>query len=62
MSPENSDELKILAEVTMTNPNAHHMPMKLTHEIIIQAILDAHEFGLTIADEFGDEAYRRLHN
>ena len=62
MSPENSDELKILAEVTMTNPNAHHMPIKLTHEIIIQAILDAHEFGLTITDEFGDEAYRRLHN
>ena len=23
------DELDILAEVTMANPNAHHMPMKL---------------------------------
>ena len=60
MSPDDSEDLDILAEVTMTNPNAHHMPMQISHEIVRQSILDAHELGLAVADEVGDEAYRRL--
>ena len=53
MSPDNLDELDILAEVTMTNPNAHHMPMKLSHSLIKQSILDAHHVGVKISDEVG---------
>ena len=62
MSPDNLDELDILAEVTMTNPNAHHMPIKLSHSLIKQSILDAHHVGVKISDEVGDQAYRRLHH
>ena len=57
MSPDNLDELDILAEVTMTNPNAHHMPIKLSHSLIKQSILDAHHVGVKISDEVGDQAY-----
>ena len=61
MSPDKQEELDILAEVTMANPNAHHMPTVLSHEVIKQSILDAHEVGIAIAQETGDVAYRRLH-
>lgn len=61
MSPDDSDELDLLAEVTMSNPNAHHMPVKLTNALIRQSILEAHEVGLRVAGTVGDSAYRRLH-
>jgi hypothetical protein len=38
------------------------MPMKLSHSLIKQSILDAHHVGVKISDEVGDQAYRRLHH
>ena len=62
MSPEDSTELDILAEVTLANPSVRHMPVTISQDLIRASILGAHEFGLKIAEEIGDEAYRRLHS
>lgn len=62
MSPDDSTELDILAEVTLANPSVRHMPVTISQDLIRASILGAHEFGLKIAEEIGDEAYRRLHS
>ena len=53
-------ELDILIEAALGRPIAHHMPMPVNHDSVQQAIQTAHELGLAIAREVGDEAYRRL--
>ena len=60
LSPQATDRLDIIIESTMGNANAHHMPMTVTDDVLHQAIMDAHEIGLSVADEIGDDAYRRL--
>lgn len=55
-------ELETIINATMANPIAHHMPMQLSHDSLRQAILDAHDLGLSMTREVGDEAYQRLHH
>ena len=62
VSSNDSKELDVLAEITMRNPSAHNMPVTLTHKVVRQAILDAHQVGLAIACDSGDQPYRRLHS
>ena len=61
LSPDASEDLDALAEVTFESPNSHYMPITLSQELIRESILEAHEVGLAISREIGDEAYRRLH-
>jgi len=61
LSPDHHDELKAIVDFTMLKPIAHNMPMPFTQDSLLKAILDAHELGLQVTDELGDEAYRRLH-
>ena len=60
VSPQDSGKLDIIIASTMANANSHQMPMKVTQDSLLQAIMDAHELGLSIAEETGDDAYRRL--
>ena len=60
LSPESRGDLDILIGAALARPIAHNMPMPVTHESIRQAILDANELGLAMADEVGDEAYKRV--
>jgi len=61
MSRHKIDEINMLAEVTMANPNVHNMPMELDQTIIKKSIIDADAFGRSITEEIGDAAYLRLH-
>ena len=61
LSPENKGDLETLIEAALARPIAHNMPMPVTHDSIRQAIFDANDLGLAIADEVGDEAYKRVH-
>ncbi len=61
LSPDASEDLDALAEITFESPNSHYMPITLSQELIRESILEAHEVGLAISREIGDEAYRRLH-
>ena len=49
-----------LIEAALARPIAHNMPMPVTHDSIRQAIFAAHDLGLGIAREVGDEAYKRV--
>lgn len=60
LSPQHQGELDTLIEAALARPIAHNMPMPVTHDSVRQAIFDAHELGLSVAGEVGDEAYRRL--
>ncbi|MGI9234073.1 MAG: glycerol dehydrogenase [Woeseiaceae bacterium] len=60
LSPQSKSDLDSLIEAALARPIAHHMPMPVTHETLQQAIQTAHEFGLAIAKDVGDDAYKRL--
>ena len=60
MSPQDTNKLDIIIESAMANANSHQMPMVVTEDLLLRAIMDAHELGLRIAEEIGDEAYQRL--
>ena len=60
LSPESKGDLDILIEAALARPIAHNMPMPVTHDSISQAIFAANKLGLAIADEVGDEAYKRV--
>jgi glycerol dehydrogenase len=60
LSLQHRGELDTLIEATLERQIAHHMPMPVTHDTLRQAILDAHDFGLAMTSDVGDEAYRRL--
>jgi len=61
LSPTHRDDLDKVIEAALDMPISRNMPMPVTHDSLLAAILDAHELGLGITDEMGDEAYRRLH-
>jgi glycerol dehydrogenase len=60
LSPQHRGELDTLIEATLARPIAHQMPMPVTHESVQQAIQTAHELGVAIANDIGDEAYKRM--
>lgn len=60
LSLQQSGDIDTLIEAALARPIAHHMPMPVTHDSVQQAIQTAHELGLAIANEVGDDAYRRL--
>lgn len=62
LSLKHRSELDTLIEATMARPIAHNMSMPVTHDSLRQAILHAHDVGVRITSDVGDEAYRRLQN
>lgn len=61
LSPDNPDQLATIIDATLTNGIAHHMPQPVTRESLRQAILDAHQLGVSVVANNGDEAYQRQH-
>jgi hypothetical protein len=39
----------------------HNEPFEVTAQTLKQALLQAHQLGMAISLEMGDDAYRRLH-
>lgn len=62
LSPRSRGDLDAVIEAAVARPIAHHMPMPVTHDSVLEAVLSAHEFGLAIAEDVGDTSYRRLHS
>ncbi|MGI9322698.1 MAG: glycerol dehydrogenase [Pseudomonadales bacterium] len=62
LSPRAAGKLETIIEAALNNKNTHHMPMPVTRDSLHQAMLDAHELGLSVAGEIGDDAYRRMQN
>jgi hypothetical protein len=42
-------------------PFIANMPQPVTPELVRASVRDAHDLGLSVAADAGDEAYRRLH-
>lgn len=60
LSRSDKEAIDTVIEVAMSRPIAHNMPMPVTHESVRSAMLAADEFGVAIAREVGDAAYRRV--
>ena len=60
MAPEDAADLDLVAQVAVSFPLTHNMPMEVTPGVIRTAIVDAHELGERVATRVGDAAYRRL--
>lgn len=60
LAADNYEALDTLVEAALARPIAHNMPMPVTHASIRDAIDKANQLGLAVAEEVGDEAYRRL--
>ncbi len=60
LDADNQDDIKLIVEASIGNAMVHNMPMPVTADLIRSSILGAHELGLSVTSEFGDQAYRRL--
>jgi glycerol dehydrogenase len=60
LGPGDTTHLDTVAEVSMSLPLIHNMPLTVTPEVVKTAVLSAHEMGAEIASIHGDSAYRRL--
>ena len=58
---DNLEVMNKLIEATLARPIAHNMPMPVTQDSLTEALFKAHELGLKIAADEGNEAYTRLH-
>lgn len=52
--------LDTLVQGALDFPFIHNMPPPIDGQIIRDAVLDAHDLGLIVCEQLGDEAYRRL--
>lgn len=59
---DRSSELGAMLEVAMDFPFVQNLPFELSHERLLQAVIDAHELGVEVAAREGDGAYRQLHS
>ena len=60
LGPADTAHLDTVAGLAAEFPPIHNMPIPVTADVVKNAILDAHELGVSIADSQGDAAYRRL--
>lgn len=60
LTEDRSEDIGTVTEAAMKLGIMHNMPMTVTPELIRSSILSAHELGVVVAKEMGDEAYRRL--
>jgi glycerol dehydrogenase len=60
LTKEHSEDIDTVTEAAMALGIMHNMPMTVTPELIRSSMLSAHELGVVVAKEVGDEAYRRL--
>ena len=61
LSATDTGALDTLIEGTLEFPFIDNMPMKVDADVARNAVLGAHELGISVADKIGDAAYRRLH-
>jgi glycerol dehydrogenase len=54
--------LDVVVEGTLGWPFIGNMAQPVTAELVRSSVLDAHRLGLSVAEQVGDEAYRRLRN
>jgi hypothetical protein len=54
--------MQIVAAATADFTFIGNMPMPITEELVLRAIIAAHELGLSVAESLGDTAYRNLHD
>ena len=53
--------LDVVSEGALRFPFVHNMLRPITAAVVRAAVLDAHDLGRSVAQDVGDEAYRRLH-
>ena len=53
--------LDVITEGTLGFPFIGNMPQPVTAALVRSAVLDAHRLGVSVAEQSGDAAYRRLH-
>lgn len=58
---EQDAALDVVGEHAMGFPFIANMPQPVTPELVRASVRDAHDLGLSVAADAGDEAYRRLH-
>jgi glycerol dehydrogenase len=61
LSLDDEESVNIIIESALKNKNAHHMPTAVTAHSLRDAMLGANALGEKVANEIGDDAYRRLH-
>ena len=61
LSLDDEESVNIIIESALKNKNAHHMPTAVTAHALHDAMLGANALGEKVANEIGDDAYRRLH-
>lgn len=62
IDPHDARTLDMIADQALAFPFMSNMPMPVDTGILRGALLDAHGLGLRIAEDVGDEKYRRLHS
>ena len=60
LSKNDTEHLHTVSEIAAAFPLIHNMPFEVTADVVRRAILEAHELGVSVAANVGDEAYRRL--
>jgi len=55
------ESIKKIAKAALEIPPIENEPFKVTYELVLDAILKAHDFGLKITESEGDTAYREIH-
>ena len=62
LSPSDNVDLEAVADVATDFPFMGNMQLEVTREVVMSALIDAHELGMEITSHQGDVAYRRLHD
>ena len=60
IDPSDDDALSVLIAGTLGFPMLSNMPMAVDGGLVRASLLDAHDLGMSIASDHGDEAYVRL--
>ena len=55
------EPIKKIAKAALEIPPIENEPFEVTYELVLDAILKAHDFGLKITESEGDEAYQEIH-
>lgn len=61
LDPADTGALDVIVEGTLGFPFIANMPQPVTAALVRSAVLDAHRLGVSVAEQSGDAAYRRLH-
>jgi glycerol dehydrogenase len=61
LSPSDSHFLTVIADGTVEFDTTPNMPMEVDRAMVLAAFAGAHDVGIATVNEFGDDAYGRLH-